>query len=266
VTTLAQDLYLLVAAYGLAVAVTYAGLPVLGQSAFVAVGAFGTTQLVMHGTPLGVAVVVAVAAAALAGYAIGFAAARLDGGPLALATWALAWLAYTALVVFPRLGGGAQGLTRPSPARLVSPTLGLTAVLSPWVHVAVATAVAAVVALVLWRSDRLAWGLDLAALRSGPVLAESLGVPVRRRRCAILAVAAALGALGGAGTAVLLGVWRLRTTRRCCRCSCSSRFWWAAPPRGGGRPSVSPRSRRCPPSRTTWRPRSTSTRSAPAPS
>ena len=43
-TTLATDLYLLVAAYGLAIAVSYAGLPVLGQGAFVAVGAFGTTQ------------------------------------------------------------------------------------------------------------------------------------------------------------------------------------------------------------------------------
>ena len=62
-TTLATDLYLLVAAYGLAVAVSYAGLPVLGQGAFVAVGAFGTSQLAAHGVPLGVAVITAVAMA-----------------------------------------------------------------------------------------------------------------------------------------------------------------------------------------------------------
>src|SRR3954470_12535258 len=149
-TTLATDLYLLVAAYGLALSVSYAGLPVLGQGAFVAVGAFGTSQLASHEVPLGIAAITAIAIAAVAGCLVGFAAARLAGAQLALATWALAWLAYTALVVFPRLSGGAQGLTRATPAHLVSPLLGLG-----------------------------------GALR---------------------AASAAVGALGGAGTAVLLGV------------------------------------------------------------
>jgi ABC-type branched-subunit amino acid transport system ATPase component/ABC-type branched-subunit amino acid transport system permease subunit len=205
-TTFATDLYLLMAAYGLAVAVSYAGLPVLGQGAFVALGAFGTSQLAAHGIPLGTAVVAAVAIAATCGYAVGFAAARLTGGPLALATWGLAWLAYTAIVVFPRLSGGAQGLTRPTPARLVSPSLGLVVVLEPWVHAVIAGVLDVALAVALWRSARTAWGLDLAALRTGPALADSLGVPVQRRRRVVLAVAAALGAAGGAGTAVLLGV------------------------------------------------------------
>ena len=205
-TTLATDLYVLVAADGLAIAVSYAGLPVLGQGAFVAVGAFSTTQLAQHGVPLGVAVMASVAMAATAGYAVGFAAARLEGAPLALATWGLAWLAYTALVVFPRLSGGAQGLTRTTPARLVSPSLGVVVTLQPWVHVVVAAALDVAIAVVLLRSATTAWGLDLAALRTGPALASSLGVPVQRRRRAVLAVAAALAATGGAGTAVLLGV------------------------------------------------------------
>jgi branched-chain amino acid transport system permease protein len=205
-TTLATDLYLLVAAYGLAIAVSYAGLPVLGQSAFVAIGAFGTVQLAAHSVPLGVAVITSVAVAAIGGYLVGFAAARLAGAQLALATWAAAWLAYTALVVFPRLSGGAQGLTRPTPARLLSPALGLVVTVQPWVHVVVAGVLDVGIAFVLWRSTATAWGLDLAALRSGPALADSLGVPVQRRRRAVLAVTAALGAAGGAGTAVLLGV------------------------------------------------------------
>src|SRR5437764_11627834 len=98
-TTLAADLYLLVAAYGLALAVSYAGLPVLGQGAFVAVGAFGTTQLAAHGVPLLLAAAIAVASATASGYVVGFAAARLAGSSLALATWGLAWLVYTALVL-----------------------------------------------------------------------------------------------------------------------------------------------------------------------
>src|SRR4051794_33036382 len=205
-TTLATDLYLLVAAYGLALSVSYAGLPVLGQGAFVAVGAFGTSQLASHGVPLGVALITAVVMAAVAGYLVGFAAARLAGAQLALATWALAWLAYTALVVFPRLSGGAQGLTRTTPAHLVSPSLGLHITLHPWVHVLVAAVIDVALAVVLWRSAATAWGLDLAALRSGAGLADSLGVPVQRRRRALLAASGALGAVGGAGTAVLLGV------------------------------------------------------------
>src|SRR5437660_9273240 len=131
-TTLAADLYLLVAAYGLALAVSYAGLPVLGQGAFVAVGAFGTTQLASHGVPLLVAVVIAVGGAGCAGYLVGFAATRLAGSSLALATWGLAWLVYTVLVLFPNISGGSQGLTRPTPATLTSPSLGIEIGLQPW--------------------------------------------------------------------------------------------------------------------------------------
>src|SRR5205823_5799484 len=100
-----------------------------------------------------------------AGYLIGFAAARLAGAQLALATWALAWLTYTALLVFPRLSGGAQGLTRATPMHLVSSSLGLDIALQPWVHVLVAAVTDAALAVVLWRSATTAWGLDLAALR-----------------------------------------------------------------------------------------------------
>src|SRR4051812_4637301 len=119
---LASDLYLLLAAFGLALSVSYAGQPVLGQGAFVAVGGFGTFLLAGHGVPLLVAVLAAVAVAALIGYAVGFAAARLHGAFLALATWALAWLAYSILVAFPSVSGGSQGLVREAPARLVSPS------------------------------------------------------------------------------------------------------------------------------------------------
>ena len=205
-TTLAADLYLLVAAFGLALPVAYAGLPVLGQGAFVAVGAFMTMQLAAHGTPLLLAVAISVAAAAVAGYAVGFAAARLVGAPLALATWGLAWLAYVVLVQFPNVSGGSQGVVRPVPARLVSPSLGLTITLNPGVHVAVAAVLCVLVAVAVRRSESGPWGLDWAALRTGPVLADSLGIPVQRRRRALIAAAAALGALGGAGGAILQGV------------------------------------------------------------
>ncbi|MDQ1696977.1 MAG: branched-chain amino acid transport system permease protein, partial [Frankiaceae bacterium] len=204
--TLAGNLYLLVAAYGLALPVSYAGLPVLGQGAFVAVGAFGTFLLAAHGMPVLLAVAVAVAIAAAAGYVAGFAATRLAGASLALATWGLAWLAYTVLVQFPTVSGGSQGLSQATPTRLVSPALGLVVTLHPWVHCVAAALIDVLLAAALWRSSSGPWGLDWAALRTGPVLADSLGVPVQRRRRALLSASAALGALGGAGGALLLGV------------------------------------------------------------
>jgi branched-chain amino acid transport system permease protein len=205
-TTFAQDLYLLLAAYGLALPVSYAGLPVLSQGAFVAVGAFGTALLAAHGAPLGIAVITATVIAGVSGYLVGFAATRLAGASLALATWGLAWLGYEILIKFPAVSGGSQGLLRPTPARMVSPSLGLVLTLQPWVHALIAGVLCVVVALAVRRAAGGPWGLDWAALRTSPALADSLGVPVQRRRRALLAAGAAVGALAGAGTGILVGV------------------------------------------------------------
>jgi ABC-type branched-subunit amino acid transport system ATPase component/ABC-type branched-subunit amino acid transport system permease subunit len=206
VRTLAADLYLLLAAYGLAVVSAYAGLPVLGHGAFVAVGAFGTALLAAHGWPLGAAVLAAVALGAASGYAVGYGAARLAGALLALATWALAWLAAAVLAAFPAVSGGSAGIVRPTPARLVSPSLGVALTVPPAVHALLAGLLCALAAAALARAARGPGGLDLAALRAGAAVADALGVPVARRRRAVLALAAAVGALAGAGTATLQGV------------------------------------------------------------
>lgn len=205
---LAQALWLLVAALGLALSVSYTGLPVLGQGAFVALGGVGTALLGPGGAglPLGLAVLASVAAAALVGNLVARGATRLEGAYLALATWALAWLVHRVLTAFPTVFGGEQGLVRRSPARLVSPTLGLELVLTPAVHVVLAGATCLTVMLLLRRLEAGPAGGDLAALREGPALASSLGVPVAARRRSVLTATAALGALSGAGTAVLLGL------------------------------------------------------------
>lgn len=205
-TTFAAGLYLLLAALGLALSASYAGLPVLGQGAFVSVGAFGVVHLDRAGWPLGLAVLGAVALAAGTGYVVGYGAARLHGAFLALATWGLAWLAYAVLVAFPGVSGGSQGLTRQTPARLVSPSLGVTLTLGAAAHVVIAALLCAAMMAALARGARGPGGLDLAAMREGPAVADSLGIPVARRRRAVLATTAAVGALAGAGSAVLQGV------------------------------------------------------------
>ena len=205
---LAQAVWLLVAALGLGLSVQYAGLPVLGQGAFVAVGGVGTALLGPGGAgwPLGLAVVASIVVAAVLGHLVALAARRLEGAYLALATWALAWLVYRAMLAFPSAFGGAQGLVRRAPAHVVSPSLGLDLTLTPGVLLVLAAIVCLVVIIVVVRLDHGPAGLDLAALREGPELAASLGVPVAARRRAVLTATAALGALSGAGTVVLLGL------------------------------------------------------------
>ena len=204
----AQALWLLVAALGLSLSVQYAGLPVLGQGAFVAVGGIGTALLGPGGAgwPLGLAALSSVAVACVVGHVLALGASRLAGAYFALATWALAWLVHRAVLAFPDVFGGSQGLVRRAPAHLVSPSLGLDLVLTPAAHVVLAGLTCAVVVAALVRMDRGPAGLDLAALREGPDVAASLGVPVAARRRAVLTVTAGLGGLSGAGTVVLLGL------------------------------------------------------------
>jgi branched-chain amino acid transport system permease protein len=205
VTEVAEALWLLVAVLGLSLSVSWARLPVLGQGAFVAVGGFGTALLREH-LPLAAAVVLAVLLAGVLGHVVALGASRLEGPALALGTWALAWLAFEALSAFPGAFGGSQGLVAGAPARLRSELLGVEVVLTPAWHVGLAGATCALVVLGLLRVARGPGGADLAALRTDPALAASLGVPVAARRRAVLTWTAALGGLSGAGTAALTGL------------------------------------------------------------
>jgi len=203
----AQALWLLLAALGLNIAVGLGGQPILGQSAFVALGGYGTVLLADRADlPLGVAAAVAVLGAGLLGWLVAVGSSRLRGAHVALSTWALAWLAFAVLTAFPGLYGGSQGLVRPSPARLVSRFLGVEVVLTPLWHIVIAGTFCAATMVATRSIVRGPVGLDLAALRAGPAAAESLGIPGAALRRSTLAASAAVGALSGAGTAVLLGL------------------------------------------------------------
>ncbi len=204
-TEVARDLYLLVAVLGLAPAVSLAGMPLLSASAFAAVGGVGALQLERAGLPIGGAVLVAVILGGLAGVATGALVARAEAPFVALSTWALAWLAYTALLVFPGLSGGEQGLTRPTPDRVQAP-FGVTLTLTPAVHVVASALLCALVLGAVARLRAGPAGLDAAAGRDDRELARSLGTPVGPRRVALTGVAGAASAAAGAGIAVLLGV------------------------------------------------------------
>ena len=202
-TDAALDLYLVVAVLALLPAVTLGGMPVLAQSAFVAVGGVGALQLERAGLPIGGAVLVAIALGGVAGALTGVLVSRAEPPFVALSTWALAWLAYVALLGFPSLSGGAQGLTRPLDDRVETP-LGLSVTLTPRVHVIAAAVLCVVVYGITARLRAGPTSIAALARRDDTELAASLRVG--SRHAALLGFAGAAGAAAGAGIALTLGV------------------------------------------------------------
>jgi len=197
--SLADTVYLAVAATGLGLTVGAAGLPSLGAGAFMAIGAFTSALLVARsGWPLGPAVLAGAAAALVAGLISG-GIVRLRGAFVAAGTWLLAWLVWLFLLAFPSVSGGSQGLILP-PKTL----FGLNA--TPTVHFEVALVLLIVTALAIAAVRRGAPGLELVALRQAPRLATSLGVPLGRRRLGAFAASAFVAGLAGALSVQLAAV------------------------------------------------------------
>ena len=192
----AADLYLGAAAVGLGIVVGLGGLPSLGHGAFVAVGAFGTALLTVRwGWPAEAAIVAATVLAAASGGALGLALGYLRPAIVAVVTWLMAWLVSLALLSFPSLSGGAQGL-------VLDDALDL----SPNAHYELALGLAALAVVLYALLMRAPDGIALAAARERRATAEGLGVPVARLRASVLALGSAVAALAGALAVQLAGV------------------------------------------------------------
>ena len=185
------------AAVGLNAAVGLGGIPVLSQGAFMAVGAFAVGRLTgVSGWDPASAAVVGIVLALGAGAAVGVIAARLRPAFVAVATWLVAWLAGIALVAFPSIGGGGQGLVVhnvPFHVAGVGPPVTMTPTIL--YETALALVVLALVGFRVVARNRP--GLELAAVRQGPDAAAALGVPAARLEWG--AVVAAAGVAGAAG-------------------------------------------------------------------
>ena len=126
---------------------------------------------------------VAIALGGVAGALTGALVSRAEPPFVALSTWALAWLAYVALLGFPSLSGGAQGLTRPLDDRVETP-LGLSVTLTPRVHLIAAAVLCVVVYGITARLRAGPTSIAALARRDDPELAASLGVGRRQRGAA----------------------------------------------------------------------------------
>jgi branched-chain amino acid transport system ATP-binding protein/branched-chain amino acid transport system permease protein len=184
---LAGFVYLSVAAVGLAYAVGLAGIPSLGQGAFLGIGAFAEAiARAKGGWPLVPSLLVAVLVTGVCGVLAGLATGRLRGAFVAVSTWILSWVVVLTLTSFPGISGGAQGLVLPESG------------LSPTAHYELGIALLALTVVVYAVLAPRAVGLALSAAREEPAAAMGLGVPVARLRLGAFTTSAAIAGLAGA--------------------------------------------------------------------
>jgi branched-chain amino acid transport system permease protein len=189
---LAEFVYLALAAVGLSYAVGLAGIPSLGQGAFLGIGAFAEALLrTKAGWPLVPSLLAAVAITGAVGVLTGLATGRLRSAFVAVSTWILSWIVLLALTSFPGISGGAQGLVLPE-ATLLGRTL------TPTAHYVLGITLLALAVLALAVIAPRAPGLGLAAARDHRRAAEGLGVPVARSRLGVFTASALIAGVAGA--------------------------------------------------------------------
>ena len=187
---------------GLTVLTGLSGQISLGNSGFMAVGAYATALVMMHlNWPFYAALLVAAAATAVAGAVVGVAAARLRGPYLAGATLMFG-LAITAIAdAFPGVFGGDQGLN----VLFTTPSF-LGASFPPTRWLAWVTALVALVVLVLLANlsfSRI--GRNWRAVRDDDVAAALDGINVAAARIRAFVVSAICAGIAGALLAIYIG-------------------------------------------------------------
>ena len=194
VDSLANGMYLALAATGLWISVGPAGMPSLGQGAFMGIGAFAVALLTARaGWPALPATLVGAVAAGAAGVLAGVGVVRLRPVFIAPTTWILTWTVTLFLLAFRSVSGGAQGIVVPS-------------ALSVDAHYELALALLVAAVLAAASLARGGVGIELRAARQVPAAAAALGVATARRRLGAFVASAAIGGLAGGLAVQLAGV------------------------------------------------------------
>ncbi|GGF35157.1 branched-chain amino acid ABC transporter ATP-binding protein/permease [Subtercola lobariae] len=205
---------LTLAVVGITFLVGRAGMPSLGQGAFVAIGAYTMSYLRMqYGWPTWLAVLVAVAACAVLGGIIAWATGRLRGPQLVIVTLFGATIVYVLISQLPVFGQFAgypnseQNGTSSLPVVQVfgiSLTPPLSAGQAPTL-VAVLLGVLVLTLIGARRLMRSKWGLSLLTIKESELLAAHLGINVLWRKISVFALASALAGMAGVEYALLFG-------------------------------------------------------------
>ena len=184
----------------------YTGLLSFGHAAFLGVGSYLTGIGMVHmGLPWGVAVLLGVVSAALAGVVIGFLAIRTRGIYFSMVTLALAQIVYYAFYKAERWTGGENGLRGIQVPQM--DVLGFKLdFLNPVTKYYV---ILAFVAVALWFVSRLLaspFGAVIEAVRENEKRAAACGYDVARTKLLVFVISAALCGLAGALRALHLSV------------------------------------------------------------
>jgi branched-chain amino acid transport system permease protein len=162
----------LIALLGLNILTGFTGQISLGHGAFMGVGAYTTTILVVdHGWNNLLTLPVAGVVTALAGLAFGLPATRFAGPYLALATFAIPLSFIGLLKRFPHFTGGTLGKQLPSSYS----KLGIDANPSVWIYI-VSWAVALVMFVLAYLIVRGRFGRALRSVRDSEIAATASGV------------------------------------------------------------------------------------------
>jgi branched-chain amino acid transport system permease protein len=188
---------------GLTVLIGLSGQISIGHGAFMAIGGYVGALLLMHYTwlPLVAILVLATAAAAVAGAIFGIAAARLRGPYLAGATLMLAVALPALATQFQSVFGGDQGLNF---FASVPGFLGVNFSLSEW-QAWFNCATALIVLVLLANLTRSRIGRNWRALRDDEVAAALSGLNVAKLQIRAFIVSAACAGAGGVLLAIVVG-------------------------------------------------------------
>lgn len=177
-----------------------AGQVSIGNSAFLAVGGFGTVWALRAGVPFPLDIVVAAALAALVGLVVGLPGVRMRGLELALATLAAFFIVQYATNQYEiHTPGGSAGFVIPT----LFGSTGLVDGQKYWAWLLFAILAVVIVGAHLLSHGRL--GRALRIIRDHELVAPSLGVPVTRYKLFIFTLSSAVIGLEGSLFAYFLG-------------------------------------------------------------
>ena len=172
----------------------FAGLPAMGQSAFLCVGAYASALACLHfGLSPWITLPLAAGLAAAAGWLISFTASRLTGDLFALATFGFAVMAHSVAVNWSGVTPGPLGLSAITPFSVFGHALDTPFAFFPLVAVCCIVCVVVVLRLVYSPFGRIIRGM-----RESATIMVSVGINVGRYAREVFAVGACFAGIAGA--------------------------------------------------------------------
>jgi branched-chain amino acid transport system permease protein len=185
-------LVFVIATMGLNLTVGYAGQASLGHGAFLGIGAYTVAIAMKAGASFWLGLPLAGTLCFGLGLGLGFPALRVQTIYLAFATLGFNVAAWLVMRNEEWLTGGVSGINDIGRPGVFG--ISLAGDLAYYYFV---LAIAAVVAVLLWRLLCSPWGKAFMALRDNPIRAESLGIDVRAYTLLAFAIGAACAGIAG---------------------------------------------------------------------